>query len=122
MSNPNDLLYEACEQHDKALYDLAIQLGATKWYEGLLGASRGGHLDLAKLMIEKGAVDHFGYVMEFAGKAGYLEIVKYLVEYGANPVYGLMGTNQGKHPEIAKYFGAGWEPSCDRSKIDVLLY
>ena len=25
--NPNDLLYEACEQHDKALYDLAIQLG-----------------------------------------------------------------------------------------------
>ena len=53
--NPNELLQEACYQHDKALYDLSIQLAAINWNRGLIGASQGGHLDLVKLMIKKGA-------------------------------------------------------------------
>ena len=44
LRDPNKLLYEACYQHDKALYILAIRLEA-HWNRGLMGAVVGGHLD-----------------------------------------------------------------------------
>ena len=101
--NPNDLLYEACEQHDKALYDLAIQLEATDWNEGLLGASIGGHLDLVKLMIEKGA-DNLDRALDYANEE-HLEIYKYLIDHGVDGLnYALDTAAYSGSLEMVKYF------------------
>ena len=48
------------------------------------GAARGGHIDLVKFFISKGA-RNWDYGIHGAAKGGHVEIVKFFVEKGATP-------------------------------------
>ena len=81
--DPDDLLKESCYLHDKALYNLAIQLGAGDFGQGLYGACQGGHADLVGLMIKKGA-KNFNRGLVGACQGGHLGLVKLMIKKGAD--------------------------------------
>jgi len=49
------------------------------WSTGMLYACEGGHENIVKLMIEKGA-DEWNFGMLYACKGGHLDIVKFMIE------------------------------------------
>lgn len=53
------------------------------WDSGLSGACRGGHMDIVKLMIEKGS-SNWNAGMCGACKGGHMNIVKFMIDCGAN--------------------------------------
>lgn len=62
------------------------------WILGMCGANQNNHLDIAKLMIEKGAknadIDTWNRELRSACGKGYLEIVKLMIKNGANDFNG----------------------------------
>lgn len=48
----NDYLYYACRNGDINLANLLIQKGATSWYRGLSGACIGGHSEIVRMMLK----------------------------------------------------------------------
>jgi ankyrin repeat protein len=73
---------------DPALVDAARDGGVTP----LMMAAFGGHLEMAKLLLEKGATvdakSNEGFTpLMWAARKGQLEIVKLLLQKGANPSY-----------------------------------
>ena len=75
-------LYGACKGGHIEIIKLMIKKGATRLDGGLYSACEGGNLDIVKLMIEKGAMwwDH-GLVYACIG--GNMDIVKLMIEKGA---------------------------------------
>ncbi|GAG91534.1 unnamed protein product, partial [marine sediment metagenome] len=61
---------------------LMIEKGATDFNLGMFKAAIGGHMDIVKLMIEKGA-HNFNLAMEGAASEGHMDIVKLMIEKGA---------------------------------------
>jgi len=98
-------LYRAAWNNNIDLMNLMIlaHMYHYHWNIGLRGACRGGHLDLAKLMIEKGASDCFNLALEDACLGGHREIVDFLIEKGArNWNWGIILACQSKHQDLVK--------------------
>jgi ankyrin repeat protein len=60
-----------------------IQKGAYNWNEGLWRACRGGHREIAELMIEKGGDLYLG--LHGACLDGRRDMVEWMIQKGANP-------------------------------------
>ena len=71
----------ACRGGHLELVKFLVEKGANNWDWGLAHACRGGHLDLAKYMVEQGAID-WNWGMQNACLEGHFELVKFLVEKG----------------------------------------
>jgi ankyrin repeat protein len=94
---------------DKAAYGghmeivkLMIEKGATDFDGTMFEAAEGGHMEIVKLMIEKGARD-FNKAMSYAAIEGHMEIVKFMIEKGATDFNsGMNHAAGGGHMEIVK--------------------
>jgi Ankyrin repeats (3 copies) len=81
---------------------LLIEKGATDFDWGMNEAARGGQMEIIKLMIEKGATD-FNRAMANAALGGHMEIVKFMIEKGATDFNRAMRyAAEGGHMEIVK--------------------
>ncbi len=76
---------------------------------GMLYASKKGHLEIVKYLIEQGANSNsfHGYVLIYASESGHFPVVKYLVKHGANihahDEYPLRVASQNGHLEIVNF-------------------
>lgn len=61
---------------------LSIEKGANNFNLAMYNSAFGGYTDIVKLMLEKGA-NNFNVTMEDAAAGGHLDIVKLMVEHGA---------------------------------------
>ena len=70
------------------------------------GAAKGGHLDLVKFFIEKGA-KNWNLGMEGAAIGGHMEFVKFFIEKGARDWNsGMYGAAIGGHVELVEFFAS----------------
>ena len=75
-------LKEYCKNNDVIKIRKLIKMDLN-WNWGLYGACDGGHIDIVKLMIEKGA-DHLNYGLEGACDGGNINIINFMIEKGAS--------------------------------------
>ncbi len=73
----------ACFGGHLNIVKLMIERGANEWNNGLFEACYGGHLNVVNLMIEKGA-DDWNYGLSGACYNGHLNIVKLMISKGAD--------------------------------------
>ena len=101
---PQDKLYfglrGACSGGHLELVKLMISRGANNWDCGLQHACRGGHLELVNLMISRGN-DHWNNGLYGACRGGHLELANLMISRGAYTWnYGLRGACRGGHLEL----------------------
>ena len=77
------LLEKYCKKNDVIEIRKMIEMNvALIWDYGLWGASVGGHIDIVKSLIEKGANDwHLG--LYGACRGGHIDIINFMIEKGA---------------------------------------
>jgi hypothetical protein len=78
----DDGLYAACEFGHIEIVKLMIEKGASDWESGLFMACEGGHMEIVKLMIEKGAND-WDDGLSAACDGGHTDIANLMIENGA---------------------------------------
>ena len=97
--NKNDLLKKYCKNnqimHIKSLME---QYSDLNWDDGLEGACKGGHMNIVKFMIEKGA-NNWNSGLYGACYGGHINIINLMIEKGADDCY---RCNNIKHPKIKK--------------------
>lgn len=84
-TNWNNGLRGACMGGHLDIAELMISKGANNWNDGLYEACSEGHIDLAKLMMSKGGVmssEQFWAALDAASKNGYLDIVMLFISDG----------------------------------------
>ena len=79
----NNSLYNACRGGHKELAELMITKGASNWNYGLGGACQKGHKELAELMITKGA-SNWIFCLGGACQKGHKELVELMITKGAD--------------------------------------
>ncbi len=72
----------ACQGGHIDIVKFMIKKGANGWHLGLFYACFGGHIDIVKLMIEKGA-QYWNWGLWGACKGGHINIIKFMIEKGA---------------------------------------
>ena len=77
INSPNHGMYEAAKKGHMDIVKLMIEKGATLRNAGLRGAAKGGHIDVVKYLIEKGAND-LNNGLFYAAKGGHIDIVEFL--------------------------------------------
>ena len=98
-------LSNACRHGHIDIVKLIIEKGVDADADcalGLFYACEGGHIDIVKLMIEKGA-DDWNWGLEGACQCGNIDIIKLLIEKGANPDYGFYSACYGGNIDIVKF-------------------
>jgi hypothetical protein len=75
------------------------------WDIGLFWSAQGGHIDLMKFFIAKGA-DQLNSAMYAAAAGGHKDAIDYLISQGANNwSEGLRGAKQSRNEELISFFG-----------------
>ncbi len=98
----NYALWCTCGHGHIDIVKLLIEKGANSWNSGLCYACHGGHMDIVKFMIEKGA-DNWRGGLEGACRGGHMNIVKLMIEKGASDWnHGLEYACGGGHIDIVK--------------------
>lgn len=105
MSRTNQTLFETCRLGDLHNVELLISKidGRLGWNQniGLYGACSGGHLEIVKFMISKGA-NNFNIGLYNACLDKHLDVIEFLVSKGANNWnLGLRGACEAGHLDIA---------------------
>jgi Ankyrin repeats (3 copies)/Ankyrin repeats (many copies) len=72
----------AAEGGHMEIVKFMIEKGATCFNTAMAYAAKGGNMEIVKLMIEKEVID-FDLGMSYAAKGGNMEIVKFMIEKGA---------------------------------------
>ena len=74
------------------------------WNWGMSVAARGGHIDIVKLLIEKGA-DYWNGGMRGAALGGHIDIMEFFIEKGADDWNkGINGAVRGGRMDIIEFF------------------
>jgi hypothetical protein len=82
-----------------------IKNGNTSWTKGLVGACEGGHLQLAQLMVSKGANYRGPWSFICACRSGNWDLVMYLISLGRDDwELGLYGACFGGHKNLVDFF------------------
>ena len=109
-------LYGACEGGHLELAKLMIEKGANDFNSGLYGACEKGHFELVNLMLEKGAND-FNWGLRGACEKGHFALANLMLEKGADDFnWGLYGACKEGYLELAKLIiekGATKCGNCD---------
>ena len=123
------LLEEYCSYNDVIKIKKLIKISKSyNWDYGLYGACQGGHIDIIRFMIEKGADDWNGGLNN-ACQSGHIDIVKLMIEKGANhPNWGLFHACIGGHIDtvqlIIKKGGNCWswglDGACRNGNMDII--
>ena len=137
----NNILKKASMIHDKQLINFLINEMNNLWkvgchvnipfiiMSGLLGAARGGHLDIVKLMLEKGADNKYNWAMLNAANGGHIDIVKFILEKGANNYnHTMVCAANGGHIDIVKlmlekganHYNKAMENAANGGHIDII--
>lgn len=87
----NNGLEGACRGGHQDIAQLMIDYGARDFNLGLYEACRGGHFDLVNMMINCGA-NNWNRALDGACDGGHLDIVEFLIKKGANNLSSGMGT------------------------------
>jgi len=96
------LFGEACKGGHIDIVKFMIEKGATDYNYGLRGTCEGGNVEIVNLMIKQGATD-WDEGLYFACLGGHMEIVKLMIKCEATDWYsGLRGACKGGHMEIVK--------------------
>lgn len=91
----------ACEGGHIDIVRKMISKGANDWNEALCCACEGGHLELAQMMIDKGADVNYG--LQGACFSNHLELIQMMIDNGANKWNkGLLCACAGGHNEIVQ--------------------
>jgi hypothetical protein len=94
---------EAAEGGHMEIVKLMIEKGATAFNSAMVYAAEGGNMEIVKLMIEKGATA-FNSAMVYAVRGGHMEIVKFMIEKGAtNFSWAMAFAAEGGQMEIVKF-------------------
>lgn len=80
----NEILWLACCFGNLEIAKLVINKGANNWNEGLLGACGKGHVDLVKLMLYHGATNFNNAMVENVTNNTDIDIINILIKEGAN--------------------------------------
>jgi Ankyrin repeats (3 copies)/Ankyrin repeat len=95
-------LYEAAEGGHMDIVKLMIEKGATSFDLAMVWAAEAGQMEIVNFMIEKGATE-FNRGMAWAAGGGYMEIVKLMIEKGAtNFDWAITNAAKGGYMEIVK--------------------
>ena len=95
------LLEKYCENNDVIKIKKLIKINLY-WNYGLYGACRGGHMDIVKLLIEKGA-GNWNCGLSGACSGGNIDIVNFMIEKGASSWnWGLRTACETYHLDIVK--------------------
>ncbi len=78
----NDMMYGACLGGHMEIVKYMIEKGANNWNVGLYDACEGGHMEIVNFIIKKGA-DGWNWGLRGACQGGHMEIVKLIIEKGA---------------------------------------
>jgi ankyrin repeat protein len=93
----------ASEGGHMEIVKLMIEKGATYFDWAMYNAARGGHMEIVKLVIEKGATE-FNLAIRFAAEGGNMEIVKLMIEKGGTDFnWAMNNAVKGGHMEIVEY-------------------
>jgi Ankyrin repeats (3 copies) len=99
----NLAMRNAAEGGHMEIVKLMIEKGATDFVGAMARAAKGGHMEIVKLMMEKG-VTYFDTAMAYAAKGGHMEIVKLMIEKGATDFnQAIADAAYGGHIEIVKF-------------------
>ncbi len=123
------LLQNYCKNNDLIKIRKMIKLDINLyWNWGLWGASKGGHINIINLMIEKGA-DHLNGGLYDACFGGHIDIVELMIKKGANQWDGgLRRACSGSHIDIVKlmiekgadHWDSGLHNACEGDHIDIV--
>jgi Ankyrin repeats (3 copies) len=98
----NDAMIYAAKGGHMEIVKLMIEKGATNFDWAIKYAAKGGHMEIVKLMIEKSAT-YFNAGMAYAAEGGQMEIIKLMIEKGAtNFNWAMRSAARGGHMEIVK--------------------
>ncbi|AGF84863.1 repeat protein [Moumouvirus goulette] len=105
------VLGERRDLRDADIWDYMVLVGINIHVDHdypLFWASKGGHLEVVKYLVENGANIHgFSNPLKNASEEGHLEVVKYLVEHQSDMYlyydYALRSASKEGHLEIVKY-------------------
>lgn len=102
-------------QNKETLFDIKSILN-----HSLVNASKLGHLDVVKFLIEHGATDPFNAGLIHAAKAGHLDVVKFLLETDPQDINKALGAAASSgHKDIIDYLiekGANdWTSALDKA-------
>ena len=83
------VLYKACLNGHMDIVDFLIECGASDWYRGLDYACRGGHLEIAKKIVQIKKhypmnISHFNSALSYACQRGNMDVIHWLIQKGAN--------------------------------------
>ena len=93
-------LYAACKSGHMDIIKLMIEKGADDWNSGLIGACEGGHIDIVKFMIEKGSSD-WSAGLGYACWCGHIDIVRLMIEKD-DGYYGCWNCNKSIEEHLRK--------------------
>ena len=102
----NDAMLEAAKAGHENIVEFMISKGAENFNTGLNAAARAGRVKIVRLMFKYGAGLNLilNTPLIYAAENGHLDIVKLLVEKGATSFKtALVWANRGKHTEVADY-------------------
>ncbi len=112
IKNVNCGLVGACRGGHRELANLMITHGANDWDYGLYHACRGGHRELADMMIVRGAND-WNWGLYGACYSGHRELVDLMIAHGANDWNdGLYCACDGGHRELIELMIAHGATRC----------
>jgi hypothetical protein len=124
------VMKHTCKYNIILLLKIIIRLKNKRNNSGLYGACLGGHINIVKYMIRRGANDYI-YALFCACYGGYMDIIQYLIKRGANSYNdGLEGACIGGHMDIAKYmielgaknYDCGLAGACRGVHMDIVKY
>ena len=77
--NWNNGMHGAAEGGHMNIVKLMIKKGASNWNKGMYGAAEGGHIDIIQFFIDKGA-DDWNWSMQGADCFGHIDIVEFFID------------------------------------------
>jgi hypothetical protein len=113
VEDANNGLVCACAHSHMDIAQLMINKGASNWNQGLLHACYNGHINIVQLMITKGAHHNWNHGLSSACLNGHMNIVQLMIANGASDWnLGLLSACRNGHMDIVQLMIAKGATTC----------